>query len=466
MEPGRIEAAITPQMSNKLYRLPYANSAIESFLVVAENAAVQASMNKEVVFRAMSDNESTMTDIVPAFPNMHGSYTASIVYSTRSLMLSAESAYQAQSSVCEAISAAIRAAQGERDKLKNRILELSQEIQVLDQQTASLRQSFTQATSNRSPNGADAYGTEEAKRLLQVLETAYQKHDLSGKLSRYLSETEANLVYLDKAEKEAQNYLHEMAGLAGRAREEWKLVLDLFKVAPEQFEKQTETLAMFQERKPAVPEAPPKPQVIVPEAATPNLSSVASPAPFGGAVAAKEAPAEERPSAWAIIWSYLKIIIVAFLVAFVLRAYVFDITMVDGTSMYPSLADGDKLVTAKINYYFTDPQRGDIVVLNAPDLPGHDYIKRIIGMPNERLTIRNGTVYIDGKELHEPYLNGLETLGDVDLVIPDGYYFVMGDNRPDSRDSREEKIGVISRDDINGKAILRLLPIADFGTLY
>lgn len=465
MEPGRIEAAVTPQMSNKLYRLPYANSAIESFLVVAENAAVQASMNKEVVFRAMSDNESTMTDIVPAFPNMHGSYTASIVYSTRSLMLSAESAYQAQSSVCEAISAAIRAAQGERDKLQNRILELGQEIQVLDQQTASLRQSFTQATSNRIPTGADAYGTEEAKRLLQVLEAAYQKHDLSGKLSRYLSETEANLVYLDKAEKEAQNYLHEMAGLAGRARDEWKLVLDLFKVAPEQFEKQTETLAMFQERKPAAPVLPQQPQTIVPESPMQNPAVMPSPA-IGGAAAMKEAPAEARPSAWAIIWSYLKIIIVAFLVAFVLRAYVFDITMVDGTSMHPTLADGDKLVTAKINYYFTDPQRGDIVVLNAPDLPGHDYIKRIIGMPNERITIRKGTVYIDGRELHEPYLNGLETLGEVDLVIPDGYYFVMGDNRPDSRDSREEKIGVISRDDINGKAILRLLPIADFGTLY
>ena len=156
----------------------------------------------------------------------------------------------------------------------------------------------------------------------------------------------------------------------------------------------------------------------------------------------------------------------AFLIAFVLRAYVFDITMVDGTSMYPTLEDRDKLVTVKITYMFAEPERGDIVVVNAPDMPGHDYIKRIIGLPNEQISISDGQVYINGELLIEPYLEDVQTFGDVDMVIPDGYYFVMGDNRVDSRDSREAKIGVISKDNINGKAVFRLLPLDSIGSLY
>ena len=99
-------------------------------------------------------------------------------------------------------------------------------------------------------------------------------------------------------------------------------------------------------------------------------------------------------------------------------------------------------------------------------MPGHDYIKRIIGSPNERITIKNGQVYINDELLIEPYLDEVVTYGDTDMVIPDGYYFVMGDNRTDSRDSREEKIGVISKDDINGKAVFRLLPLSEIGSLY
>ena len=171
-------------------------------------------------------------------------------------------------------------------------------------------------------------------------------------------------------------------------------------------------------------------------------------------------------SPWSVIWSYLKIIIIAFLIAFLLRAYVFDITKVDGTSMYPTLADKDTLVTSKITGGVQGLRRGDIVVLNAPDVPGEDYIKRIIGLPNEELTISGGKVYINGNLLTEPYLDNVLTDGDIDVIIPDGFYFVMGDNRDSSRDSRMEEIGLISVDDINGHALFRILPLKTFGSLY
>lgn len=440
--------------SGNRYELPYANSVIESFLTVAENASRQVNINESACKKAMTDNENTMSDIMPAFPQMQENYTSSIVYSTRSLMLSAESAYQAQSSVCEALNSAIKVAQEERTKLKNRLTELAVETSELEKRTLELRQAFKSAADNRSTPTTDVYATEEAKKLLSVLEAAYQKHELSQKLNKYLAETDANLSYLLQSELDAKSHMAEIAELAQRARDEWKLVRELFKVSPGTFENQAETMAVFQEQMKTKLEK---------KMAETTAADTTEPEP---PVIQEKEESRQRPSAWAMIWSYLKIIIVAFLIAFVLRAYVFDITMVDGTSMYPTLEDRDKLITVKLTYHFSEPQRGDIVVVNAPDMPGHDYIKRVIGLPNERITIRDGQVYINDELLTEPYLDDVATYGDTDMVIPDGYYFVMGDNRTDSRDSREEKIGVISKDDINGKAVFRLLPLSEIGSLY
>jgi len=282
--------------------------------------------------------------------------------------------------------------------------------------------------------------------------------------------------------------MDEISKLAQKAKEEWRLVLQVFQVNPEQFQNQTEAFSALQAHKEAAAKAVPPP--FPPQAAGNPQSPVNPPSPPAAEETAgktddaaaeaqkevktagekeekKEAPEEKSTSPFlSALWSYVKIILVAFLIAFVLRAYVFDLTMVDGTSMDPTLKDEDKLITAKVNYYFSEPRRGDIVVLNAPDMPGHDYIKRVIGLPNERITIQNGKVYINSEQLIEPYLNDLPTYGDIDMVIPDGYYFVMGDNRTDSRDSREDKIGVISKDAINGKAVFRLLPFERIGGIY
>ncbi|MEG2213561.1 MAG: signal peptidase I, partial [Clostridiales bacterium] len=175
---------------------------------------------------------------------------------------------------------------------------------------------------------------------------------------------------------------------------------------------------------------------------------------------------EQKPTLKAMLWSYGKLVIIAFAIAFLLRAFVFEVTQVEGPSMSPTLVTDDKLITSKLAYTFGQPQRGDIVVLDAPDAEGQYYIKRVIGLPNERITIKDGRVYINDLNLTETYLTQLLTDGDVDLLIPEGYYFVMGDNRGDSRDSRMESVGLISKNALDGKAVFRIYPWDKMGSLY
>ena len=438
----------TGAQKKAIYHLPYPHPLLDSFLQVAENAQNQASINELACRRAMTNNENTMTDIMPAFPQVQDSYTSSIVYSTRSLMLSAESAYQAQSSVCEALTSALDAAVEEHGKLLQRVNELSGELTDLEQETAALRAAFTSITDDPSAN--EAYATEEAQKLLVALETAYQKHDRNRILHQKIGELEADIEYLTAAEANAHNYLTELETLSKRTKDEWNLVVNMLHIDPAEFDKQTPVIDVFADQ--------------AAEAA--RLAAEQEAEKQAAEEDAEPEEDEDRPSPWRTIWSYVKIIIVAFLIAFVLRAYIFDVTRVEGTSMYPTLQDGDNLITSKISYRITEPLRGDIVVLDAPDLPGHDYIKRVIGLPNEEIRIENDKVYIDDELLNEPYLDGVATDGSVFMVIPDGYYFVMGDNRDDSRDSRVADIGVISKDALEGKALFRIFPLSDFGSIY
>lgn len=116
---------------------------------------------------------------------------------------------------------------------------------------------------------------------------------------------------------------------------------------------------------------------------------------------------------------------------------------IKGNSMFPSFLNGEFLLTDKVSYRVGDPKRGDVVVFQAPPRESDEYIKRIIGLPGETVAIRGGHVYINGKLLSEPYLDsGVYTSGGLFLnenqeyVVPENQYFVMGDNRPGSSDSR------------------------------
>ena len=163
--------------------------------------------------------------------------------------------------------------------------------------------------------------------------------------------------------------------------------------------------------------------------------------------------------------SWIKLILSAFVIAFILKTYVFQIALVNQVSMEPTLYEGEILVIAKVNYLINDPARGDIVVLK-DELEDKYLIKRAIGLPNEVIDIRNDRVYIDGKELNPDYTDApTRDNGFVKSRVPEGKYFVMGDNRMQSRDSRSDTVGFVSRDNIVGKAVFRIWPFNKIGII-
>ncbi len=155
------------------------------------------------------------------------------------------------------------------------------------------------------------------------------------------------------------------------------------------------------------------------------------------------------------------------LLSFLIVRFVGQRTEVIGSSMVPTLTDGDQLITDKISYRFTEPERFDIIVF--PHEPDHEfYIKRVIGLPGETVEIdEDGTIYINGEVLSEEYGYGetrpQELTGPVELG--EGEYFVLGDNREVSLDSRYEEVGKIPRSIIIGRAWMRLYPFDGFGLL-
>jgi signal peptidase I len=139
-----------------------------------------------------------------------------------------------------------------------------------------------------------------------------------------------------------------------------------------------------------------------------------------------------------------------------------------GVSMTPTLQNNDLLIASRIDYRLHSPERGDIVILKSPLDPSHDYVKRVIGLPHDRILIRDHRVLVNGIVLDEPYVSGPtdwttaqdQTDG---ALVPDGMYFVMGDNRDHSSDSRV--FGWISRDQIDGKVLVRFWPLAHAAVL-
>ncbi len=139
---------------------------------------------------------------------------------------------------------------------------------------------------------------------------------------------------------------------------------------------------------------------------------------------------------------------------------------VEGLSMFATLDDNDYLIADKVAYRLHAPQRGDIVILRPPTDNSKDFIKRVIALPGEQLIVRDGAVFINGHHLNEPYLPEQWTVFNNLSVtkIPPNQYFVMGDNRNRSQDSRT--FGPISRDRIDGRAWFRIWPINNFGNIY
>ena len=138
-------------------------------------------------------------------------------------------------------------------------------------------------------------------------------------------------------------------------------------------------------------------------------------------------------------------------------------TIVHGTSMNPTLQSGDYLLVSKQAYTFHKPERGEIVIFPVGE-EKKLYIKRVIGLPGDVITINDGTVYVNGIADNQGYTLDGYTIGNIDsMVVPEGELFVLGDNRLNSIDSRE--IGTQKIDDVKGVAFIRLWPISEAGIL-
>ncbi|WP_227766682.1 signal peptidase I [Zhaonella formicivorans] len=160
----------------------------------------------------------------------------------------------------------------------------------------------------------------------------------------------------------------------------------------------------------------------------------------------------------------LESIAIAVILAFVIRIFLFQPFYIPSGSMEPTLMIGDRIIVNKITYRFSEPKRGDVIVFKYPLEPKRDYIKRVVGLPGETLEIKDGTLYINDRPTPEEYLPPNVPLADYGpITIPKNAYFMMGDNRSNSQDSRFW--GTLQRDYIIGKAVLIFWPLNRFGTI-
>ena len=166
--------------------------------------------------------------------------------------------------------------------------------------------------------------------------------------------------------------------------------------------------------------------------------------------------------------SWIVFIVVVVAASYLIVTFVGQRTEVSGSSMETTLSTGDQLIVDKISYRFRDPKRYDIVVFPYRYEENTYYIKRIIGLPGETVQIVDGMVYINGSPLNEHYGNEvIEDPGSAaePITLGDDEYFVLGDNRNNSQDSRASNVGLIQRDELLGRAWVRIWPLDQFGVI-
>jgi len=170
------------------------------------------------------------------------------------------------------------------------------------------------------------------------------------------------------------------------------------------------------------------------------------------------------------IFDLLQSVVVVMAVFVMIYLFIVSPQEISGQSMYPTFESGEYIFTNKVEYKLHEPSRGDIVVFKSPKNKNIDYIKRIIGLPGDQIRLVNGSYYVNGTKVDDSFLPkdlytspGLFLRENEEITVPVGQYFVSGDNRPHSLDSRE--FGTIPKGDIIGKAFLRYWPIDKAGII-
>ena len=171
-----------------------------------------------------------------------------------------------------------------------------------------------------------------------------------------------------------------------------------------------------------------------------------------------------------IIWEFSQTLAFSLGIFVVIYTFLFMPTIVLGSSSYPTVIEGEKMIISKIAYQLDKPHRGDFIIMKSPTNPDVEFIKRIVGLPHEQVELRNGKVLINGTALLEPYLSPATYTGSESflsenqiLTIPSDHYFVLGDNREHSSDSRT--FGPVSESNIVGKVVFRFWPLNRLGPI-
>ena len=175
-------------------------------------------------------------------------------------------------------------------------------------------------------------------------------------------------------------------------------------------------------------------------------------------------------SVFTSIYEIVKTITFVLLAAFLIRFFLIQPFVVEGQSMEPNFHNQEYLIVEKVSYKIGEPHRGDVVIFKAPSNPDYDYIKRVIALPGETIKIANNTIYINGHAIDETYLapDELTTVSydpkmTLERTLGENEFFVLGDNRDHSSDSRE--FGVLTKDKIIGKVFVTVYPWSNFGLL-
>jgi signal peptidase I len=186
--------------------------------------------------------------------------------------------------------------------------------------------------------------------------------------------------------------------------------------------------------------------------------------PFSPALPGPE-EAAAAPKTGSSLGLWLRDLLVSVAVSVFIITFLYQPVRVEGTSMLPRLENQDRLFINKFLYRFSSIERGDVVVFRYPRDPQKSYIKRVIALPGDRICVEDGTVWLNGKPLREPYVpeEYRDQRSMAEIVIPDGSYFMMGDHRSISSDSRE--FGPVARSLVYGKAVFVYWPQRDAGVV-
>ena len=161
------------------------------------------------------------------------------------------------------------------------------------------------------------------------------------------------------------------------------------------------------------------------------------------------------------IFEWIMVFVVAAALAFVVRTFIFEPVRVDGSSMLNTLTDGEYMIATKFDYLLGDPERFDIVICDYPNADDGKYrVKRVIGLPGETVQLSGGNLLVNGEPIEQPFDMTPNETNYGPITVPDGHYFVLGDNRNNSKDSRSPMVGPLKRSMIKGHVRCVVFPFS------